>query len=341
LSFIIPYNLTVRINSSMAMVICLSALIIGYWSWFTGNSMAKYFCLAWTSAFTGVGVLIATKFGIMPANFWTNNAGQVGVMVQVSLFSFALAHRFNKEKEMRIKAQESSLEHERLARRSKEELLAAEAYAKHKLEQQVSERTLNLQKALTDLEAMNKKLEVMSTTDALTKLYNRRYFETSFATEFKLSSRHKRQLSVILCDIDHFKSINDQYGHQAGDECLQHVAEIFNERITRSGDVAARYGGEEFIILLSETSMHQAKQIAEDMRRSIEALNFEFKGRHIPMTASFGVSTLKSRKTQSADQLITQADTALYQAKHSGRNQVVCWQDEASNEGSNITSIEA
>ena len=341
LSLIVPYNLTVRINSAMAMVTCIAALVVGYWSWYTGNSMAKYFCLAWTSAFTGVAILIGTKFGVMPANFWTNNAGQIGVMIQVSLFSFALAHRFNREKEMRIRAQQASLESERIARRSKEELLVAEAYAKEKLEQKVSERTLNLQQALSQLEKANKKLEIMSTTDALTKLFNRRHFETSFATEFKRSSRHKRQLSVILCDIDHFKSINDQHGHQAGDECLQKVAEIFNERITRSGDVTARYGGEEFIILLSDTSMHQAKIIAEDLRLSIEELKFEFNSKAIPVTASFGVSTLKSRNTQRADQLITQADTALYQAKNSGRNQVVCWQDEATSEGSNITSIEA
>ena len=112
------------------------------------------------------------------------------------------------------------------------------------------------------------------------------------------------------------------------------------ERITRSGDLAARYGGEEFIILLSDTSAHQARQIAEDLRNSIEHLNLEFAGKAIPVTASFGVSSLRSRNTQSADQLVTQADTALYKAKDSGRNRVVCWKDiDDSAADSNIASI--
>jgi diguanylate cyclase (GGDEF)-like protein len=327
LTFIVPYNITVRVNSAMGMVTCFSALTIGYWSLYRGNSLAKYFCLAWTSAFSGVAILIATKFGFLPSNFWTNNAGQIGILIQVSLLSFALASRFNREKEMRIRAQESSLEHERFARQTQDELLTAKAEANLKLEQKVAERTLNLQTAMTELESVNKKLEIMSTTDALTKLANRRHFETAFDTEFRRSSRHKRQLSIILCDIDHFKRINDQHGHQAGDACLQKVAKIFMERITRSGDLAARYGGEEFIILLSETTVNQAKQIAEDLRDSIENLNLEFAGRAIPVTASFGVSSLRARNTQSGDQLVSQADTALYEAKDSGRNRVVCFHD--------------
>lgn len=342
LTFIVPYNVTVRLNSAMGMVTCVSALTIGYWSLYQGNSLAKYFCLAWTSAFSGVAILIATKFGLFPSNFWTNNAGQIGILIQVSLLSFALASRFNREKEMRLQAQESSLENERVARQTQDELLTAKAEANLKLEQKVAERTLNLQTAMTELESVNKKLEIMSTTDALTKLANRRHFETSFDTEFRRSGRHKRQLSIILCDIDHFKRINDQHGHQAGDACLQNVANVFVERITRSGDLSARYGGEEFIILLSDTSPNQAKKIAEDLRSSIENLNFEFAGKAIPITASFGVSSLNSRNTQSADQLVTQADTALYKAKDSGRNRVVCWQDiNDSNTDSNITLIKA
>jgi diguanylate cyclase (GGDEF)-like protein len=342
LTFIVPYHITVRVNSAMGMVTCVSALTVGYWSLYRGNSLAKYFCLAWTSAFSGVAILIATKFGLFPSNFWTNNAGQIGVLIQVSLLSFALASRFNREKEMRIQAQESSLEHERLARQTQDELLTAKAEANLKLEQKVAKRTLNLQTAMTELESVNKKLEIMSTTDALTKLANRRHFETSFDTEFRRSNRHKRQLSVILCDIDHFKRINDQHGHQAGDACLQKVAELFMERITRSGDLAARYGGEEFIILLSDTSAHQAKIIAEDLRHNIENLHLKFAGKEIPVTASFGVASLRSRNTQSADQLITQADTALYKAKDSGRNRVVCWQDiEDPEADSNITFIKA
>lgn len=325
LTFILPYTMTVRINSALAMVTCVFALTLGYWSWYHGNPLAKYFCLAWTSAFGGVAILIASKFGVVPTNFWTNNAGQIGVLAQVALLSFALASRFNREKELRIRAQDSSLEHERLARRTQEELLRAEAHAKVKLEQKVIERTENLQTAMTELESVNKQLEIMSTTDALTGLFNRRHFENCFTQEFKRSIRHKRQLSIVLCDIDHFKNINDQNGHQAGDECLQALANLFKKRISRSGDLVARYGGEEFIVLLGDTSMSQAKIIAEDLRQSLQDIHFEYQGKHIPVTASFGISSLTSTDIQTADQLVTQADIALYRAKDSGRNQVIGW----------------
>lgn len=325
LTFVLPYGITVRINSAMAMVTCILAATLGYWSWFNGNPLAKYFCLAWTSAFAGIAVLVAAKFGFVTSNFWTNNASQIGIIAQVSLLSFALASRFNREKEMRIRAQDSSLENERLARQTQEQLLMAKADANAKLEQKVAERTENLQQALSELEVVNKKLEIMSTTDSLTGLFNRRHFENCFAEEFKRAVRHKRQLSIIICDIDHFKSINDQNGHQAGDECLQAISEILKQRISRSGDLVARYGGEEFIVLLSDTSMLQAREFAEDLRSCVEGLNFQFENKAIPVTASFGIASLNPFNVQSADQLVTQADVALYRAKDSGRNQVMCW----------------
>lgn len=325
LTFVLPYGITVRVNSAMSMVTCIVAATLGYWSWFNGNPLAKYFCLAWTSALGGIAILIAAKFGFVPSNFWTNNAAQIGIIAQVSLLSFALASRFTREKEMRIRAQDSSLEHERLARQTQEELLNAKADANAKLERKVAERTENLQKALSELETVNQKLEIMSTTDSLTGLFNRRHFENCFDEEFKRSVRHKRQLSIIICDIDHFKTINDQNGHQAGDECLQAISEILKQRISRSGDLVARYGGEEFIVLLSDTSMLQANEIAEDLRACIEGLSFEFDNKPIPVTASFGIASLNPFNVQSADQLVTQADVALYRAKDSGRNRALCW----------------
>lgn len=328
-SFIAPYNATIRINSAVAMVTCISALMVGYWSWHQGNSLAKYFCLAWTSALGGIAVLVAAKFGIVPTNFWTNNAAQIGVLAEVALLSFALASRFNREKEMRIRAQQSSLEHERLARQTQDALLAERAEANAKLEQKVAARTENLQRAMIELEGMNKKLEIISTTDSLTGLFNRRHFEACFADEFEKSCQEKRQLAVILCDIDHFKSINDKNGHQAGDECLQAVATTLKERIGRKDDLVARYGGEEFIVLLGNTSKSQAMKIAEDLRSALETLDFKFQGKRIPVTASFGVSALDSDKIPTADQLVTQADVALYEAKDSGRNKVMLWKADA------------
>ena len=325
LTFIIPYTDTVRINSALAFVTCMLSILIGYSNWYHGNRDAKYFCLAWTSAFGGVGILVAAKFGVLPANFWTNNAGQIGVLMLVALLSFALANRFNREKELRLYAQESALTHEKLARKSQDELLRSRLDANKKLERKVAQRTENLENAMQELESMNRKLEIMSTTDALTNLHNRGHFENCLQAEFKRAIRHQRPLSIILSDVDFFKRVNDSYGHKAGDACLQAVARVLQQRISRPGDLVARYGGEEFIVLLADTTLEQARGIAQSLLEGLRTMQFEYAGKLISVTASFGVSTLNNVGVVSADQLVTQADLSLYQAKHNGRDQVVCW----------------
>lgn len=330
LTLFLPYTQSVRLNSAMVIITCLVSVFIGYSSWIRGNDYAPYFCFAWTSTFIGVGILALGKFGFLPSNYWTENAGQIGMITMMALFSFALASRFNREKELRIKAQASSLHNERLARKTQEELLKSRAQATKRLEQKVAERTETLEQALSELELVNERLEVMSTTDALTNLANRGHFETCLEKEFKRAQRHQHHLAIVICDIDHFKAINDTFGHKAGDECLRRVASVFLQRVNRSGDLAARYGGEEFIFLLSNTSAADAVSLAQDLCQKLADMNFHFSGKPIPITASFGVAALEPGLKISADQLVTQADLALYQAKHNGRNQVLSWQSELS-----------
>lgn len=325
LTFITPYTLSVRVNSGMAAVACLVSISAGYWSWYKGNAGARYFCLAWTAAFVGVAILLASKFGILPSTVWTSNSGEIGVLLLVSLLSFALASRFDIEKELRIKAQDSALEHEKQARKSQDALLKNRADANKRLEQKVTERTETLEQALQKLETVNEKLAIMSTTDALTELSNRGHFEQCLQKEFKRAIRNQRSLSVILCDIDHFKTVNDAYGHKAGDECLKTIANLFKSRIAREGDLSARYGGEEFILLLPETNLEQAREVANELCTKIREMPFMFAAKAIPLSASFGVSTLNSSGIFSADHLVTQADVALYEAKNTGRDKVVCW----------------
>jgi len=325
LSFIAPYSLTVRVTSVMTLITCSFSLILGYIALFKGNEDARYYCLAWTATFIGIGILGTVKFGIFTANFWTNNAGQIGVMILVSLLSLALASRINREKEMRLQAQESVLESEKIARHSQAELLESQTNANSKLEAKVSERTQSMQRALTELEHANNRLELASTTDALTTLFNRGHFETRLNIEFKRAARHKRELSIILCDIDFFKAVNDNYGHKAGDECLRHLALILKNTITRSGDIIARYGGEEFIILLVDTPLEQAEYLAHNLCDEIKKTAFESSNQIITFTASFGVSSLSQEVIESADSLVNHADFALYEAKNNGRNQVKTW----------------
>lgn len=325
LSFIAPYSITIRLSSALALIVCLISFTLGYVALFRGHPDARYYCLAWTTTFIGLGILGLVKFGILPANIFTNNAGQTGILFLVSLLSLALAARINREKEMRIEAQESVLSSEKMLRASQEELLEAQTSINTQLESKVKERTQSMQRALTELEQANNRLELASTTDSLTTLFNRRHFESRLHIELKRAERHNRELSVILCDLDRFKSINDSYGHKTGDECLRHASVILKNTITRSGDLIARYGGEEFIILLVDTSLKEAEHVANTLCKAFANSIFESNGQIIEFTASFGVSSISQKAPKSADELVTRADIAMYEAKNNGRNQVKLW----------------
>lgn len=326
LTFLIPYSITIRVNSTLALTNCSTSMILGYIALIRGHPDARYYCLAWTATFLGIVILGAVKFGALEANFFTNNAGQLGVMILVSLLSLALASRINREKEMRIHAQESVLSSEKKLRESQAELLETQTSINAQLELKVRERTQSMQRALTELEQANNRLELASTTDSLTTLFNRRHFESRLQIELKRAERHGRELSVILCDLDRFKSINDNFGHKTGDECLRHAAVILKNTITRSGDIIARYGGEEFIILLVDTTLNEAEHVANTLCRTFANSAFESNGKIIEFTASFGVSATSQDAPKTPDELVTRADIALYEAKNNGRNQVRLWQ---------------
>jgi diguanylate cyclase (GGDEF)-like protein len=325
-TFILPYSLTIRATSLMTMITCLIAMMLGYYTLMKGYSDAKYYCLAWTATFIGIGLLVAVKFGTVESNFWTNNAAQMGTVILVSLLSFALANRINREKEMRLQAQNEALLNEKLARQSEAELLKAQTDANNQLEEKVKERTQSMQKVLTELEHANNRLELASITDSLTTLFNRGHFENRLAIEYKRALRHHRQLSIILCDIDHFKVINDTYGHKAGDDCLRHVALILKNTITRSGDIIARYGGEEFIILLVDTTLEEATRLAQALCNSLRNTAIEANNHQIQFTGSFGVCSLSQYPVENTDMLVNHADEALYDAKNQGRDRVCVWQ---------------
>ena len=155
--------------------------------------------------------------------------------------------------------------------------------------------------------------KTLSITDPLTKLSNRRYFDIRFAEELEKSSRHGQLLACLMIDIDKFKSINDTYGHEAGDEVLKKVSSAIKSG-TRTSDFAARYGGEEFVVVMTQTDLTGAIQTAERIRTAISNLDVS----PLPcVTASIGVATGVTAE------ILTNADTALYEAKRSGRNKVI------------------
>ncbi len=159
----------------------------------------------------------------------------------------------------------------------------------------------------------------MAYTDPLTKTYNRAAFDDSLLREIQLAHRKSNHLSMIFFDIDHFKNINDAYGHECGDIALASAAACIKD-ILRGSDVVYRYGGEEFIILLSDTTIDGAKILAERIRKSIEKHSIAYGMKIIKLTASLGISTLRGNDT--SDSLTKRADEAMYRAKNNGRNQV-------------------
>jgi diguanylate cyclase (GGDEF)-like protein len=175
------------------------------------------------------------------------------------------------------------------------------------------------------LRLTNQALENLSLHDGLTNLANRRFFDTYLTAQIVIAHRHQRILALVLCDVDAFKAYNDHYGHQAGDECLKQVAAALQSCCRRPGDMAARYGGEEFALVLPDTELVGAVQIAEAAREAVARLKIPHEhsiaGAYV--SVSGGVAVLLRKTDITAQQLVAAADQTLYQAKHLGRNRMV------------------
>jgi two-component system cell cycle response regulator len=170
------------------------------------------------------------------------------------------------------------------------------------------------------------KLAESALQDPLTGLYNRRHFEDRLAAELAGAQRHGRNVSLLLVDVDHFKAVNDDHGHLAGDEALKMVAFVLRGAL-RKEDVLARYGGEEFVVIARETALQGGRTLAERIRRAVEQSRFAWHGHEFSLTVSVGVTVSSGVAPfvpgESEREVIAAADRALYLAKQSGRNTVV------------------
>ena len=175
----------------------------------------------------------------------------------------------------------------------------------------------------TELESMNGRLRQLSKTDFLTQLLNRGHWEESLIQEFRRLKRYNHKSTLLMCDIDHFKRINDTYGHAAGDMVIQAIADAVRKNL-RSTDIAGRYGGEEYAVLLVDTDLEQAKVLAERLRQSVEALQLDYNGQILKVTLSLGLAGYQDYMTGHR-QWIEAADKGLYQSKAAGRNQLTCF----------------
>jgi len=183
-------------------------------------------------------------------------------------------------------------------------------------------RLLEMEQALRRANEDNLRLCVI---DPLTGIYNRRYLSDQLKLELARAMRYNHPLSVVLCDVDHFKSINDTYGHHGGDAALTQCTQVLRNCL-RDSDWIARYGGEEFVIVLPETTADSATVVAERCRHALENTPVKLTTRSISMTASFGISAWQPSLPDNADPdlLLASADAGLYTSKNNGRNRVTC-----------------
>lgn len=204
------------------------------------------------------------------------------------------------------------------------------------LEQRVRERTdeltvanARLAEALREIEQknraltlLNESLNIQATIDPLTGLFNRREFRSRLQEEWARFKRHKRPISLVMLDIDHFKQVNDSHGHECGDAVLQGLGAILRGQ-QRRHDIACRYGGEEFIVLLPETLLDAAFLVAEGMRKRVSNHVFRYKELRLSISISLGVAGALEHNPSNEDEFINLADQALYRAKAEGRNRTV------------------
>lgn len=294
-SLIVPYHLII---ASLALSVILCAILViamGAYRYRQGLREARFFLVAWLGMVTGSIFYLMKQLGFLPINILTEHAMQIGWAFEVIMLSLALADRLNS---LRARIENTNIE----------------------LEQTVDQRTKELVTALDELGNANQRLSKISTTDKLTGLRNRHHFDMLLKGEIEASLHQKQTICLLLLDIDHFKRINDEWGHVAGDKALKFVSEQIRQEVKRKVDNLCRYGGEEFAIVLPNTSVEGAACLAEKIRKSLEHKSFTMDTQHLLITLSIGVASSDSVKNKDMDTLIQAADIALYKAKDDGRN---------------------
>lgn len=308
LALLLPYQIIIKWITLFALISISALFVVGLLRWREGYAPAKWYVLSWALMFVGTGVYALGAFGYI-ANYLANETFmQIAVCGQVLLLNYALLKRW---------------------RFLIDQVIAVQTHAKLQLEVQVHERTAQLRHTMRELEAANRKLEELSTRDKLTNLYNRRYFDDALRQALSEARRLQQPLSLLLLDADHFKPLNDNYGHLFGDECLVKIAQVLTDNIRRPRDTIARYGGEEFAVILPNTeingALHLADQILNAMRSEKLEPNPE---QQITLTLSAGATCIYPHLSQHSPQsLLAMADTALYRAKHAGRDCVMTNKD--------------
>jgi len=328
----VPYSISMLMMSILTAFTIFLIIFLTIYMLKKKHPSANFFALAWVVFLTGAIFLVGNKFGVIPITIYSEYGLQFGAGLEIMFLSLALADQLASSQKAQIQAKEASLQLAHQVNMQRDKTIAAELenYRLEKensknLESLVSKRTEELNTAMEKLSIAHDTLKTVSITDALTQVFNRYYFDEHWRIEHKRAYREQTHLSLIMLDIDHFKSVNDNYGHPAGDMCLQQVAQCILKYAARDSDIVCRYGGEEFIIILPGTDELGAIAVAETTRKEISKLELYWEEQAIKITASLGISSLIPNNGQNKNRqfMVNQADQALYQAKNSGRNQVI------------------
>jgi len=282
-----------------------------------GYFMARIYLLALFIYFIGMSLVTFLALGLLPYSLTIRNAPVIGSFFEVILFSLLLAYRINILRQEKLEFQE--------------QLLSQEKNEKTRLFHMVANKTMALNHAKEKLEnelkkkkILEKHLKEQASTDSMTGLLNRRAFFDASTKALERSQRYDTALSCLIIDIDHFKQVNDTYGHHVGDIVIKKVTKEMIKN-TRSIDIVGRIGGEEFAILMPDTNSEDAFQMAERIREKIEKKMIHFDNKVICVTISIGLSTVKGDHNSTLQTILQQSDDALYQAKEHGRNQIITY----------------
>lgn len=295
----LPYRVSTPIASAAVFAsilwIAIETLVVLH----RGYKPARLFLLAWSMFLLGTAMFAAIAFGLLPNTFITEYGVQIGSALEMLLLSVALGHRY-------------------AALRNENVRIVSNAH--HELELKVDQRTRELRSALGQLEQAHARLRETSTRDSLTGLHNRSHFRDGFEKLLRHSRDNRRPLSLLMIDLDHFKLINDRYGHLVGDACLRGAARTIGQVLRRYSALLARFGGEEFVVALPGLDLRRATAVAEEVRQQLHLHPCTHEGHEIPIRASIGVHMIDPNGTGGIEAALQCADQALYRAKADGRD---------------------
>jgi len=299
------YMFAIHMTEAGAMAVIPIMFYVAIQRALQGYQPARFYIAAWSSVLISGLVLAMDKYGLIAHTAFTVVAVPLGSAVQILLLSFALGDQMQRERRLREQAHA--------------DMLRIQQENNTVLERKVQERNAELIEAV-------RKLRELTVTDALTGVFNRRHFDEVLRHEVKRAARSNDWLGLMILDADHFKSVNDTWGHQTGDVCLQTIARVLRDQVSRECDVVARFGGEEFCLVLPSTDPEGVQLIAERVRAALEQTVINGPREPFRITASIGAVCVIPTDLDDGLRLLSTADAALYMAKAGGRNRV-CMRD--------------